>query len=318
MATRQIVTKYDWRIPRLNRRINRIYPSGSTYSNAFYLNGKPEAKFYLKIQRTGHDELSIYLVCDKFGGSQEMKLHIKSWLENQKHASEKTTDGDFVLNETEKAGLIEVHSISYLKEFATKNMLFICCEITHEKPIYGSDPCCALGKQIDTRYSAGPFDFTIHVEGKEFKVSKSSLMSCSTVFQRMLSCPNSTEAQTDILKIKNMSAKTIEAMIHWIYQAKIKKLDKISEDLYRAAEKYAIVPLKEKCVMVMKKKLLPKNLPARLILAYKYGEESLKKHIVDYIRKDYKNVQDLMLSKDWIEFACKDTQLSKKIVAEIS
>jgi len=166
-------------------------------------------------------------------------------------------------------------------------------------------------------HSAGHFDLTIEAEGKELKASKFALMSCSKVFQSMFSCSNAIEAKTGIVKIEGISAKLIEAMIHWSYHIQIDKFDEISEDLYRVADKYQIVLLRKKCVKSMEDGLSNENLPPRLILAYMFNEEHLKRYVINYLREDYKKVKFLMASTEWIEFAFKEPELAKKIVEDI-
>jgi len=96
---------------------------------------------------------------------------------------------------------------------------------------------------------------TIQVSGKEFKVNKVNLMAYSEVFKIMLSAPNSAEAKSGIIKIKNMKPEIIEALIRWIYQAKIDNMHEVVVDLYHAADKYQIGLLKKVCAKVMTKRL---------------------------------------------------------------
>jgi len=67
----------------------------------------------------------------------------------------------------------------------------------------------------------------------------------------------------------------------------------------------------------MTKRLSNENVPSRTILAYQYGEEELKQCILDFLDDDRKNVQSLMVSDEWIEFAVEDSDLRKKALADM-
>jgi len=258
-----------------------------------------------------------------------MKLNSKVWREDSEGQTENTEGKSLVLNKSTNSGLIGGQFTGSMSNFAINDTLFICCGITHEEPIDELDEIDSdddrielnahkeFGQNLFEIHSDGYFDLTIQVEGKELKVSKFALMSSSTVFRRMLSCPNAIEAQTGIVKIEKMNYKTIEAMIQWIYLLEVENMEEVAEDLYRAADKYDVALLKKKCIKSMAKNLSPQNLPTRLILAYTYDVEVLKQWILNYLREDFRNTQCLMLSDDWINFAFESNELAKKIIVDI-
>jgi len=331
MAICKVVTKYTykWKIDNFKQRISGVKFSSSIFSDVFSLNDKSNSKFLMRLQRRTDYDFDIYLVHKEIGRSRKIQLKIKSWRENFEGKIEAVNDKKVIFNETQHTVRIDEYYASRITSLAVNDILFICCEIEHEESIdevneldeSDSDDEVnsrdEIGRNLLQLHSAGHFDLTIHAEEKEFKASKLTLMSCSKIFQTMLSMPNSTEAQMGIINIQGMTAKAIEAMIHWIYQIKIDNMNEIVEDLYRAADKYGIVLLKKKCVKEMAKSLSPKNLPVRLILTYRHNEEKLKTCILDYLREDYKNVQYLMPSKEWIKFSSNETEFAQKIVSDI-
>jgi hypothetical protein len=174
-----------------------------------------------------------------------------------------------------------------------------------------------VGQTMLELHSNGYSDVIIQVKNKEFKTSKVILMVHSDVFKRMLSRPNSTEAQTGIIKIKDAKPKVIKALIRWMYQVEIPNMNKVANDLYRVADKYEIDFLKKQCVKAMIEGLSNKNLLSRLILAYKYSEEQLKQGILTFLREDSKNLQSLMASDEWLNFAVEYPDMREGILADI-
>jgi len=106
-------------------------------------------------------------------------------------------------------------------------------------------------------------------------------------------------------------------MLNWIYQVEIENVNEVAIDLYHVADKYDIGLLKKYCANFMGEHLSDENFPSRLILAYKFSEEHLKKFIIDFLQKGIGNLKVLMASKEWIEFAHGDFNLAKKIVDDI-
>jgi len=325
-------TTYKWKIDEINQRIIDIENGLSFVSNAFSLNGKSEAKFVMKLEHNDdddRDDADIRLVCTDFGQSQEIQLDAKSWFEDSEGKIEGIEEDVFKLDREDDSALLTYYNMDTLKAFAKDDSVFVCIEVQHEAPsnqmnesgpVYDENELTdrsEFGRNMLELHSGGHYDLTIQVGNKEFKVSKLILMSYSEVFRRMLSCSNSTEAQSGIIKIDDIKPAVIGAMIKWIYQADISNMKKVAGDLYQAAEKYDIALLKKKCVNVMGANLSKKNFPFRLILAYKFNEEHLKKRIIDFLQRSIGNLKSLMESDEWIEFASDDSELAKKIVSDI-
>jgi len=166
-------------------------------------------------------------------------------------------------------------------------------------------------------HSDGHFGLTIQVGGKEFKTSKYMLMGCFEVFHQMLTCPNSIEAKTGIVKIEDTKPEIIDALIRWIYQVDVENMEEVAQKLYQVADKYAIDPLKKKCVKTMAKSLSNENAPSRLFFSYKHGEEKLKQYVISFLREDHNNLVNLMASGEWLELCRDDPEEAKKMLADI-
>jgi len=163
-------------------------------------------------------------------------------------------------------------------------------------------------------YSEGHNDLTIQAGGKEFKAYKNVLMAHSEIFQVMLSSPNSTEAQQSLVKIEDISADVIQALIDWMHFLKLDNLEEIACDLYKAAYAYKILPLMDRCVRAMSSNLTIENLASRIILAYTY---ELKISILRFVQEDYRNVCKLIVSNEWIEFTAENFELAREIAQEL-
>jgi len=324
MPVRTAVTRHKWKLDNFNQRISAIGDGSSIFSDVFSLNGKSKAKFSIKLERV--NGYSVYLICNEFGRNQEMKLNVKLWRENTGGAVESGNETALVFNSASNFGFLKSgYAISAMKGYATNgDILFICCEIQNEESTdesdYDKEELVIRSKIAHTMlelHSEGHFDLTIQAGDQEFKASKVVFMACSDVFRRMLSCPDSVEAKSGIVKIEDIKPEFIDALIRWIYQVDVENMDEIVMDLYKVADKYDIAPLKMKCVKIMIDGLSNENLMPNLILAYEFNEDQIKEHIRDFLLEDNKNLESLIMSDEWSEFYFEDPEEAKKILADI-
>jgi len=343
-----VVTGSSWKLDDFTQRF--ISKDTKLWSETFSLNGKPEVKFKLRI-RNYHN---VYLYCDKIGQTKELKLVSKFWVEsggNKFLERVKTCmfkhDGQFV------GTFLEESDLAKLKKSIVGDSITVCFKIklgdsvkdfddekaktsviepeqaridssiekrhSNEPEVTASKPSLLeqLALNVGHLYSKGHHDLIIQAGGKEFKAFKNVLMSHSEVFEIMLSSPTSVEARDSLIKIEDIGADVIEAMINWMHFLKLRKLGKIACDLYKAAHKYQIAPLIEICTKAMSDNLTADNLPSRVILAYIYEVEELKSRILRFVQKDRKNVKNLIASDEWIDFTYENRDLAKKIAEDL-
>jgi len=332
MAIHTVLTTYKWRIDNFIQEISIVENGGSITSDIFRLNGNSNAEFSMKVERNEDQSCDVYLVCNDFGRKQEIQLDMNVWCELTDGRVGPKYDSKWTCNKASDTGLLTPGFSPYaMKRLAINNIWIFCCEIKHEEVISEFDESDSEDEKEDfiahrefnhkilAFHSDGHFDSTVIIQArnKEFKASKFALMACSDVFHRMFLCTNSTEANTGIVKIEDIKPEVVDALIHWIYQAKVNNMEEVAMDLYRAADKYDIGFLKEKCIKILARSLSTENLAPRLILAYKFNEEKFKKHIFGFFREDNKNLKHLMASDEWMEFRNEDPEEAKKIVAEI-
>jgi len=327
MATpRKVVTLHKWKIDNFDQRISAIEHFGSISSDVFLLNGKSKAKFMMKLERNDENFCNFYLVRTDSGRNQSMQLNVSIWYENAGGQKLTTYEKSMAFTQSSNIKFYDPFWVPEMKKLATDDALFICCKMNIKEPssiLNESDTeddlavDSKIGQDLFALHSSGHSDLIIQVGGKEFKAFKCMLMSCSSVFQRMFSCPNSTEAKTGILKIENTKPEVIDALIRWVYKVQVDNIDEIAIDLYKTADKYDIVPLKEKCMKRMIKDLSDENLLPSLIMAYTYKDEKFKNHILNFLHEDNKNLKAFMASDGWMELCAKDPEQTKKILDDI-
>jgi len=305
------------------------------YSDTFSLKDMPEAIFQVIVSGSSS---SIYLCCKKIGQNGKLKLSVKLsvkfWIES----------GGKKFNELVKqyvfgklpVGFHCLADFNCLTKFIVGDSLTIFLKMKLEVSTFDEEPeldeveadeveadVTKTGafqqflQNLGNLHSEGHSDLTIQAGGKEFKALKHVLMSRSEIFKAMFSCPNSTEAQTGILKIENIRAEVIEVLISWTHTFKVNNLDEIAEDLFRAAHKYQIELLMKICAQSIAKSLTLENMTPRIILAYTYDVEDLKKFIVNSVKKDQGNLHKLMTSQGWFDFTAENQELAVKILDDI-
>jgi hypothetical protein len=330
MATHIVVTTHKWKIDNFKQRISIVENGGSIFSDVFKLNGNSKAKLLMKVERDREDACRIYLGCNDFGRSQELKLSAKVLLEYAQGEVLLVREKKVIVNNVSNVSpfLLE-YSISGMKQLVVNDTWFIRCEIQHEEPISELDESESdndkkeliayreFSRKLFALHLDGHSNLTIQVGGKKFKAFKCILMARSDHFHRILSDQNSVEAQTGIIKVENTKPEVIEALLRWTYQVEVDNMEELAMDLYKTADEYKIASLKEKCAEIMMKSLSKENLASRLILAYKHNEEKLKRLILNFLREDYTNLKGLMTSDEWLKLCSEDSEEGKKIESDI-
>jgi len=327
MATHTVTTTHKWQINSVSQLVSYIKNRGSISSDVFSRNGNSKAQFSIKLEDDNDGNFHVCLVRMTSERNQEMELKMKHWRENSRGAVETGPSKTFKFDDYSNISVFEDwYPLVGLRQCSINNTLVIYCEIQREESLSEfdeSDPDDDLtmrsefGQKLLELHSDGHFDLAIQAGGKEFKASKLTLMACSDYFRRMLSCPNSIEAKTGIIKIENTKPEVIEALIHWVYQINVDNMEEIAMELYQVADKYEISPLKKKCIKAMAKSLSTENIAPCLILAYKFREEKFKQHTLNFIRGDYNKLASLMTSEEWLEFCREHPEEAKKIGVDI-
>ena len=129
-------------------------------------------------------------------------------------------------------------------------------------------------------------DVTINctMENKSFHCHKIILASQSKVFEAMFRYSNNLSNNVDITDI---DAKTMEAMLMFLYTGSTPNLEDMAYSLLAAADKYFIHPLKNICEVSIASKITSDSnvVPKATLYAYLHDAKNLKKTAIKLIAK---------------------------------
>ncbi|KAG8185772.1 hypothetical protein JTE90_000753 [Oedothorax gibbosus] len=126
-------------------------------------------------------------------------------------------------------------------------------------------------------------DVTLKCTGSDFPAHKCILSTRSPVFAAMFRNEDMQENQKGIIDIVDIKEDVVQAMLKYIYGAKIDDLTHfMSGDLLFAADKYEIEGLKQICVDILKNTLEMESVLQVLVLGYLH-DEGLKKYTIQFI-----------------------------------
>ncbi|GBM11956.1 Protein roadkill [Araneus ventricosus] len=151
-------------------------------------------------------------------------------------------------------------------------------------------------------------DIKLKTNTSVFPAHKFILCTSSSVFKAMFS--NEKERISNYVNIEDLSDDTISRMLLFIYTTRVEDLTwESASRLYVAADKYAIIGLKNICSSYLKDNLSPSNACETLLLSDFHGVSDLKSAVQDYILKHGKQI---MNSEEWKALM----QTNAKVAAE--
>ncbi|KAF8770844.1 TD and POZ domain-containing protein 1-like [Argiope bruennichi] len=158
-------------------------------------------------------------------------------------------------------------------------------------------------------------DINFRVHNEVIPAHKAILAARSSVFKAMFDA-DMKEKFSNTIKIEDFKPDTIRRMLLYIYSDTLDSdiLWENASNLYFAAEKYALVGLKQKCSSFLKVHLNLTNVCETLILADILSDEDLKNSAFNFVEK---NDKDVMNSTEWKEFVQKNPQLSVEILSRL-
>jgi hypothetical protein len=120
-------------------------------------------------------------------------------------------------------------------------------------------------------------------------------MSASEVFERMFNS-NTIEAKTNCISIEDITPKTMNQFINYLYTNKLEDLSTTVEDLYAVSDKYGVQSLKRECIINMSTNCDLTNIFPRLKLAYGRNDPALKQIVLDFAAVEAKAI---ITSMEW-------------------
>ncbi|KAJ8674375.1 hypothetical protein QAD02_005637 [Eretmocerus hayati] len=145
----------------------------------------------------------------------------------------------------------------------------------------------------------------LKVAEKSFTVSKKILSSKSTVFEKIFAC-KAQGKKPKVIKIEDFDADAIETMLLFIYTDKVKDIHKNYVEVFKAAHKYEIKGLMERCMEWIKFNINRSNFVAisRLVSSYNLNE------LLDMVIKYEKSfIFSLVIDEEYQDFLLNSLKL---------
>ncbi|MBZ3874357.1 ATP-binding cassette sub-family G member 2 [Sciurus carolinensis] len=133
------------------------------------------------------------------------------------------------------------------------------------------------------------------VAGQEFQAHKAILAARSPVFSAMFE-HEMEESKKNRVEINDVEPEVFKEMMCFIYTGKAPNLDKMTDDLLAAADKYALERLKVMCEDALCSNLSVENAAEILILADLHNADQLKTQAVDFINY---HASDVLETSGW-------------------
>ncbi|XP_055953116.1 protein maternal effect lethal 26-like [Argiope bruennichi] len=125
-----------------------------------------------------------------------------------------------------------------------------------------------------------------------FPAHKIVLSALSSVFQTIFSSKVN-EEENDCVDMEELDDDTLIRMLGYIYASNVEVLTwESAYKLYEAANKYAILNLKNLCSLYLKNNLSPCNACEALLLADNYGDNEMKEVVMSFIVKHGKEMKN--------------------------
>ncbi|KAF3339396.1 BTB/POZ and MATH domain-containing protein 2-like protein [Carex littledalei] len=175
--------------------------------------------------------------------------------------------------------------------YCKDGMLVISCNIRVVSASSGEesgvdDSSGGLYGDIEKLWENGErFDVIFEVEGERISAHRFMLAARSPVFEAELFGPF-TESKSGCVKIQDMKAEVFKALLQFIYTDDLELvLVELVQDLFVAADRYAIQMLKAKCQQRLWVNLSIETVFTTLILADKHGSAWLKDKCLEFASK---------------------------------
>ncbi|KAF8771281.1 Speckle-type POZ protein like [Argiope bruennichi] len=138
-------------------------------------------------------------------------------------------------------------------------------------------------------------DVQLKTSTSAFPAHKVILSAFSSVFKDKL-LNEEEEKESDFINIEDLEDDTVKRMLDYIYTSNVEILTwESASKLYEAANKYAILNLKNLCSSYLKNNLSPSNACEILLLSHNYSDNEMKKFVMDFIVKQGKEI----LNSEW-------------------
>ncbi|KFM58558.1 Protein roadkill, partial [Stegodyphus mimosarum] len=155
-------------------------------------------------------------------------------------------------------------------------------------------------------------DCTVKCDGVEFQVHKSILSARSSVFARMFE-HTMTKITDSQITIMDIDSSVLEQFIFFIYTGRINIFSyAMARDLYSAADKYAVLDLKDICYKFLISSLSSSTALEILVLADTHNDALLRKVAMSYISSNFATFNT---SEEWLSLSTEHSCLAMEVLS---
>ncbi|GBM26203.1 Speckle-type POZ protein [Araneus ventricosus] len=175
--------------------------------------------------------------------------------------------------------------------------------------------CCPLKDAVKCLYDDKRFsDVILRSASETFPAHKSILGARSPVFSAMFT-NDMVENITNYVDISDLSPGTLSRLLSYIYTDAVPELHGDNAmDLYRAADKYELLALRDQCSVVLKADLSVFNVCNILILAHMHNDEGLLESVHSFLLK---HDEEILNSEMWKLFKNENPALATETMEGI-
>ncbi|KAG8183883.1 hypothetical protein JTE90_009939 [Oedothorax gibbosus] len=141
-------------------------------------------------------------------------------------------------------------------------------------------------------------DLTLNTdEDTSLSAHKNILAARSGVFEAMFERDQTVEGRSGVVDIDDVDSETMDRLLVYLYSDSLEKELRWEQAsaLYYAADKYAVLPLKQECAQVLMVAMTAANVCDVLVLADRHSDEQLMSCAVDFLRYN----QEVFSSPAW-------------------
>ncbi|KAG8183882.1 hypothetical protein JTE90_009938 [Oedothorax gibbosus] len=141
-------------------------------------------------------------------------------------------------------------------------------------------------------------DVTLNTdEDTSLSAHKNILAARSCVFEAMFEKDQTVEGRSGVVDIDDVDSETMDRLLVYLYSdsLEVELWWEQASALYYAADKYAILPLKQECAQVLMVAMTADNVCDVLVLADRHADEPLMSCAVDFLRYN----QEVFSSPAW-------------------
>ena len=157
-------------------------------------------------------------------------------------------------------------------------------------------------------------DVTLECEGKKFEAHKLILAAASPVLEAMFK-DGTKEHQESCVNIEDIDSDVFDVFLRYLYSGEVDQLDEMCLDLFTAADKYDVQPLREICIQHMSEKISVDNAVDILSLAGRYDVENIKLQAQKFITN---NMAGVMKTDSWASLLGIYSKIAKETIQQRS